>query len=243
MPTQLLVVSGEAASMFVPFYAAAAVPPQWAATLLVLGTVAGFSAGFVRVIQGAHFLSDVVFCRLVHGADGDGAAAPDADIGRLVALARGEPLATALAQAEAGVALKAVAGHAKTADDPPPSAEHACATLPLPGGKPAGVTRCLTFRQQRRRPSGCDHDRCREIALDLVEISEGFKAERPPWLAIRSFEQRQLNVTARQSCAAVGRRQFPSSPGRDPKFSHPALLFDFDQVARIKRQACRPLSP
>ena len=52
----------------------------------------------------------------------------------------------------------------------------ACAALPLPGGKPAGVTRCLTFRQQRWRPSGDDHDRCREIALDLIEISEGFKA-------------------------------------------------------------------
>ena len=50
--------------MFVPFYAAAAVAPQWVATLLVLGTLAGFSAGFVRVAQGAHFLSDVVFAGL-----------------------------------------------------------------------------------------------------------------------------------------------------------------------------------
>jgi lipid A 4'-phosphatase len=54
-------VSGEAASVFVPFYAAAAVAPQWAATLLVVGTLAGFSAGCVRVVQGAHFLSDEVF--------------------------------------------------------------------------------------------------------------------------------------------------------------------------------------
>ena len=50
--------------MFVSFYAPAAVAPQWAATLLVLGTLAGFSAGFVRVVQGAHFLSDVVFAGL-----------------------------------------------------------------------------------------------------------------------------------------------------------------------------------
>ena len=66
-PRNCSFVSGEAASMFVPFYAAAAVAPQWAATLLVLGTLAGFSAGFVRVIQGAHFLSDVVFAGLFMG--------------------------------------------------------------------------------------------------------------------------------------------------------------------------------
>src|SRR5262245_32558657 len=60
-------VSGEASSVFAPFYAAAAIAPQWAATLIVVGTVAGLSAGSVRVVQGAHFLSDVVFAGLFMG--------------------------------------------------------------------------------------------------------------------------------------------------------------------------------
>jgi lipid A 4'-phosphatase len=57
-------VSGEASSVFVPFYAAAAIVPQWAATLLVAGTVGGFVTGAVRMSQGAHFLSDIVFAGL-----------------------------------------------------------------------------------------------------------------------------------------------------------------------------------
>src|SRR5262245_31731715 len=60
-------VSGEASSVFAPFYAAAAIAPQWAATLIVVGTVAGLSAGSVRIVQGAHFLSDVVFAGLFMG--------------------------------------------------------------------------------------------------------------------------------------------------------------------------------
>jgi lipid A 4'-phosphatase len=54
-------VSGEAASIFMPFYAAGLVMPQWTAALLAAGTLCGFAAGFVRISQGAHFLSDVVF--------------------------------------------------------------------------------------------------------------------------------------------------------------------------------------
>jgi lipid A 4'-phosphatase len=54
-------VSGEAASIFMPFYAVGLLMPQWAAVLLVGGTVLGFMAGLVRMSQGAHFLSDVIF--------------------------------------------------------------------------------------------------------------------------------------------------------------------------------------
>lgn len=58
-------VSGEAASVFVAFYAAAAVVPQWTATLVVVGTAAGLTAGTVRIVQGAHFASDVIFAGLL----------------------------------------------------------------------------------------------------------------------------------------------------------------------------------
>lgn len=54
-------ISGETASIFVPFYAAAAVVPEWSVGLVVLGTIAGLGAGTVRMAQGAHFLSDVLF--------------------------------------------------------------------------------------------------------------------------------------------------------------------------------------
>ena len=54
-------VSGEAASIFMPLYAAGLVMPQWSAVLLAAGTLCGFAAGLVRMSQGAHFLSDVVF--------------------------------------------------------------------------------------------------------------------------------------------------------------------------------------
>jgi len=60
-------VSGEASSVFAPFFAAAAVVPQYAATLIIAGSVAGLSAGLVRVLQGAHFLSDVLFAGLFMG--------------------------------------------------------------------------------------------------------------------------------------------------------------------------------
>lgn len=54
-------VSGEASSTYVTFYAAAALIPQWGATLVVGGTVAGLATGLIRMAQGGHFLSDVVF--------------------------------------------------------------------------------------------------------------------------------------------------------------------------------------
>jgi len=54
-------VSGEAAAIFMPFYALGLIVPQWTATLLAAGTVLGIAAGFVRIAQGAHFLSDVIF--------------------------------------------------------------------------------------------------------------------------------------------------------------------------------------
>lgn len=60
-------VSGEASSMFAAFYSIALIVPQWSVTLLLAGTVAGFGAGFIRMAQGAHFLSDVVFAGVFMG--------------------------------------------------------------------------------------------------------------------------------------------------------------------------------
>lgn len=54
-------VSGEASSTYVTFYAAAALFPQWSVGLIVAGTVGGLATGLVRMSQGAHFLSDIVF--------------------------------------------------------------------------------------------------------------------------------------------------------------------------------------
>jgi len=54
-------VSGEASSMFAVFYAAALIAPHWSVATIVAGTIVGLAAGLVRVAQGGHFLSDVVF--------------------------------------------------------------------------------------------------------------------------------------------------------------------------------------
>jgi lipid A 4'-phosphatase len=54
-------VSGEASAVFVPFYAAALIVPRWSVLLVAAGTVGGLVAGLIRVSQGAHFLSDVIF--------------------------------------------------------------------------------------------------------------------------------------------------------------------------------------
>jgi lipid A 4'-phosphatase len=54
-------VSGEASSTYVVFYAAAAVLPQWSVALAIAGTMGGLVTGLIRMSQGAHFLSDVVF--------------------------------------------------------------------------------------------------------------------------------------------------------------------------------------
>ncbi|HEY7269983.1 MAG TPA: phosphatase PAP2 family protein [Dehalococcoidia bacterium] len=54
-------VSGEASATYATFYAAAVLIPQWSVALAVAGTVAGLATGLVRMSQGGHFLSDVVF--------------------------------------------------------------------------------------------------------------------------------------------------------------------------------------
>jgi lipid A 4'-phosphatase len=60
-PRNCSFVSGEAASTYVVFYAAAALFPQQATALILAGTLGGLATGLVRMSQGAHFLSDVVF--------------------------------------------------------------------------------------------------------------------------------------------------------------------------------------
>ena len=47
--------------MFAIFYSVALVVPQWSVPTLIAGTIVGLAAGLVRVAQGGHFLSDVVF--------------------------------------------------------------------------------------------------------------------------------------------------------------------------------------
>jgi lipid A 4'-phosphatase len=54
-------VNGEAASMFTVFYSAALIAPAWSTSLMIGGTIVGLLAGLVRVTQGGHFLSDIVF--------------------------------------------------------------------------------------------------------------------------------------------------------------------------------------
>jgi lipid A 4'-phosphatase len=60
-PRNCSFVSGEAASTYSVFYAGAALLPQWAVALIVVGTLGGLATGLVRMAQGAHFLSDVIF--------------------------------------------------------------------------------------------------------------------------------------------------------------------------------------
>jgi len=60
-PRNCSFVSGEAASTYATFYAGAALVPQWSVTLIVIGTLGGLATGLIRMSQGAHFLSDVVF--------------------------------------------------------------------------------------------------------------------------------------------------------------------------------------
>jgi lipid A 4'-phosphatase len=54
-------VSGEASSVFIVFFAAAFLITGQARNLVTAGIVAGGAAGLVRMAQGGHFLSDVVF--------------------------------------------------------------------------------------------------------------------------------------------------------------------------------------
>ena len=60
-------VSGEAASIFVPFYAAGLLVPQCSAVLFTAGTLLDVATGLVRVSQGAHYLSDVIFAGVFMG--------------------------------------------------------------------------------------------------------------------------------------------------------------------------------
>lgn len=60
-PSRCSFVSAEASSVFVPFFAAALLFSRWALLLAASGTVAGLVVGLVRISQGAHFLSDVIF--------------------------------------------------------------------------------------------------------------------------------------------------------------------------------------
>lgn len=54
-------VSGEAASIFMLFFALALLLPRRRGPLIAAGITVGTLAGFVRIAQGGHFLSDVVF--------------------------------------------------------------------------------------------------------------------------------------------------------------------------------------
>ena len=54
-------VSGEAAAVYMPFFAAALVASKGRIALIGIGCVLGSMAGAVRMAQNAHFLSDVLF--------------------------------------------------------------------------------------------------------------------------------------------------------------------------------------
>jgi len=54
-------VSGEASAVFMPFYAAALVAPQSSVVLLAIGTLGGLAVGLIRIAQGGHFPSDIIF--------------------------------------------------------------------------------------------------------------------------------------------------------------------------------------
>jgi lipid A 4'-phosphatase len=60
-PRNCSFVSGEAASTFVVPYALAVLISRWSVVLVIAGTAGGLAAGLVRMAQGGHFLSDVVF--------------------------------------------------------------------------------------------------------------------------------------------------------------------------------------
>ncbi|MFT3730441.1 MAG: phosphatase PAP2 family protein [Hyphomicrobium sp.] len=54
-------IAGEAAMMYATFFAAAFLFPAIGRKLILTGAVVGFLSGLIRVSQGAHFLSDVIF--------------------------------------------------------------------------------------------------------------------------------------------------------------------------------------
>lgn len=57
-------VSGEASSMFMLFFAGAFLFPAWSRQLWAGGIIMGLLAGLIRMVQGGHFLSDVIFAGL-----------------------------------------------------------------------------------------------------------------------------------------------------------------------------------
>lgn len=58
-------VCGEASSVFMIFFASALLLPRWSAALIGLGIAGGLAAGAVRIAQGGHFLSDVIFAGIL----------------------------------------------------------------------------------------------------------------------------------------------------------------------------------
>lgn len=54
-------ISGEASSMFAPFFALALLLPQYRMAMLAAALGTGALVGAVRIVQGAHFMSDVLF--------------------------------------------------------------------------------------------------------------------------------------------------------------------------------------
>lgn len=60
-PRNCSFVSGEASSMFAVFFGLALLVPQYRMATLAVGVAAGLASGLVRMTQGAHFLSDVLF--------------------------------------------------------------------------------------------------------------------------------------------------------------------------------------
>jgi lipid A 4'-phosphatase len=54
-------VAGEASMMYTLFFAAAFLVPAMGRRLIITGALVGFFSGIVRMSQGAHFLSDVIF--------------------------------------------------------------------------------------------------------------------------------------------------------------------------------------
>ena len=58
-------MSGEASAMFIIFFAAALIFRTRTRSFVAVGILAGCAAGLVRMFQGAHFFSDVVFAGVV----------------------------------------------------------------------------------------------------------------------------------------------------------------------------------
>lgn len=67
-PKNCSFISGEASSIYAAFFALAFVLPPYRVALIVSGIAAGSLAGAIRIAQGAHFLSDVMFAGLIMAA-------------------------------------------------------------------------------------------------------------------------------------------------------------------------------